>query len=96
VVFDDTQTTVAALTRATTDAGYPSTPVKGTANERDHAGRHWHDCMDCAHHVEQALRRVSGVRKVRVEYPKCVARIESGISACDRHAQRRAAQELTE
>jgi len=34
-------------------------------------------CMDCAHHVEQALRRVSGVRKVRVEYPKCVARIES-------------------
>jgi len=31
VVFDDTQTTVAALTRATTDAGYPSTPVKGTA-----------------------------------------------------------------
>ena len=34
-------------------------------------------CMDCAHHVEQALRRVSGVRKVRVEYPKGVARIES-------------------
>lgn len=30
VVFDDTQTTVAALTRATTDAGYPSTPVTGT------------------------------------------------------------------
>jgi hypothetical protein len=29
VVFDDSQTTVAALTRATTDAGYPSTPVKG-------------------------------------------------------------------
>jgi mercuric ion binding protein len=25
VVFDDSQTTVAALTRATTDAGYPST-----------------------------------------------------------------------
>jgi len=31
VVFDDTQTTVAALTRATTDAGYPSTAVTGTA-----------------------------------------------------------------
>ncbi len=31
VVFDDTQTTVSALTRATTDAGYPSTPVTGTA-----------------------------------------------------------------
>ncbi len=31
VVFDDTQTTVAALTRATTDAGYPSTPAKGAA-----------------------------------------------------------------
>lgn len=31
VVFDDAQTTVAALTRATTDAGYPSTPVKGAA-----------------------------------------------------------------
>jgi mercuric ion binding protein len=31
VVFDDTQTTVAALTRATSDAGYPSAPVKGTA-----------------------------------------------------------------
>ena len=29
VVFDDAQTTVAALTRATTDAGYPSTAVKG-------------------------------------------------------------------
>jgi mercuric reductase len=34
-------------------------------------------CMDCAHHVEQALRSVSGVRKVRVEYPKGVARIDS-------------------
>ncbi len=31
VVFDDTQTTVAALTRATADAGYPSTPEKGAA-----------------------------------------------------------------
>jgi mercuric ion binding protein len=29
VVFDDTQTTVAALTRATTDVGFPSTPVEG-------------------------------------------------------------------
>ena len=28
VVFDDTKTTVSALTRATTDVGYPSTPVK--------------------------------------------------------------------
>jgi mercuric ion binding protein len=31
VVFDNAQTTVAALTRATTDAGYPSTAVKGAA-----------------------------------------------------------------
>jgi mercuric ion binding protein len=31
VVFDDAQTTVAALTRATTDAGYPSTAVMGAA-----------------------------------------------------------------
>ncbi len=31
VIFDDAQTTVAALTRATTDAGYPSTAVKGAA-----------------------------------------------------------------
>ncbi len=31
VVFDDTQTNVAALTRATTDAGYPSTVETGTA-----------------------------------------------------------------
>ena len=29
VVFNDAQTTVAALTRATADAGYPSTVVKG-------------------------------------------------------------------
>jgi mercuric ion binding protein len=28
VVFDDTRTSVAALTRATTDAGYPSTAMK--------------------------------------------------------------------
>ena len=28
VAFDDGKTTVAALTRATTDAGYPSTAVK--------------------------------------------------------------------
>ncbi len=34
-------------------------------------------CMDCANHVEQALRRVTGGRKVRVEYPKGVARIDS-------------------
>jgi copper chaperone CopZ len=34
-------------------------------------------CIDCAHHVEQALRSVSGVRNVRVEYPKGVARIDS-------------------
>jgi mercuric ion binding protein len=31
VVFDDTQTTAAALARATTDVGYPSTPVLSTA-----------------------------------------------------------------
>ncbi len=31
VVFDDTQTSVAALVRATTDAGYPSTPEKSAA-----------------------------------------------------------------
>lgn len=31
VAFDDAQTTVAALTRATTDAGYPSTVEKGAA-----------------------------------------------------------------
>jgi copper chaperone CopZ len=34
-------------------------------------------CRDCAHHVEQALTTVSGVSKVRVEYSKGVARIES-------------------
>lgn len=32
VVFDDSQTTVAALTRATTDAGYPSTVEKDATN----------------------------------------------------------------
>ena len=31
VVFDDSQTTVAVLTRATTDAGYPSTVEAGAA-----------------------------------------------------------------
>ena len=31
VLFDDTQTTVAALTRATADVGFPSTPEKGAA-----------------------------------------------------------------
>lgn len=30
VVFDDARTNVAALTRATTDAGYPSSPVSGS------------------------------------------------------------------
>ena len=34
-------------------------------------------CRDCAPHVEQALTSVSGVRKVRVEYLKAVATIES-------------------
>jgi len=29
VVFDDTQTSVAALTRATADVGFPSTPNNG-------------------------------------------------------------------
>lgn len=32
VVFDDSQTTVAALTRATADAGYPSTVEKDATN----------------------------------------------------------------
>jgi mercuric ion binding protein len=31
VLFDDAQTTVAALTRATTDAGYPSTALQSAA-----------------------------------------------------------------
>lgn len=34
-------------------------------------------CTACAHHVEQALKRIAGVRDVRVEYPKGVARISS-------------------
>lgn len=34
-------------------------------------------CTACAHQVEQALKRVAGVRAVRVEYPKGVARIDS-------------------
>jgi len=79
VVFDDTQTTVAALTRATTDAGYPSTPVKAQRNERDHAGRHWHDLHGLRPSRRTGAQKVSGVRKVRVEYPKCVARIEKRI-----------------
>lgn len=31
VTFDDSKTTVDALTKATADAGYPSTPVSGDA-----------------------------------------------------------------
>jgi mercuric reductase len=34
-------------------------------------------CANCARHVEQALGRVTGVRRVRVEYPRNVVRIES-------------------
>ena len=34
-------------------------------------------CASCARHVEQALGRVAGVRRVRVDYPGNVARIES-------------------
>jgi mercuric reductase len=34
-------------------------------------------CADCARQVEQALRSVSGVRKVRVDYPKAVASIDT-------------------
>ncbi len=34
-------------------------------------------CMDCARHVEKALRSVSGVHAVQVDYPQGVARIES-------------------
>jgi mercuric reductase len=34
-------------------------------------------CTACAHHVEQALRAVAGVRTVRVEYPRGVAKIDS-------------------
>ena len=34
-------------------------------------------CTDCARHVEKALRRVSGVHTVQVDYPRGVARIES-------------------
>ena len=34
-------------------------------------------CVDCARHVEKALRSVPGVRAVRVEYPKGTARIDS-------------------
>lgn len=31
IAFDDAKTSVSALTRATTDAGYPSTVVRGAA-----------------------------------------------------------------
>lgn len=34
-------------------------------------------CASCAQHVERALSGVAGVRTVRVEYPKSIARIES-------------------
>jgi mercuric reductase len=34
-------------------------------------------CADCAHHVQKALERLPGVRRVKVEYLKGVARIES-------------------
>jgi len=37
-------------------------------------------CRDCADHVEEALSRVAGVRKVGVEYPKGVATIDSETS----------------
>jgi mercuric ion binding protein len=30
IAFDDSKTSISALARATTDAGYPSTPVSGT------------------------------------------------------------------
>ncbi len=36
-------------------------------------------CGDCASQVERALRGVPGVRKVRVDYPKGVARIDSEL-----------------
>jgi mercuric reductase len=36
-------------------------------------------CADCAHHVERALSGVSGVRKVRVEFPQGLARIDSEL-----------------
>ena len=34
-------------------------------------------CADCARHVEQALRRIFGVRQVSVDYSQGIARIES-------------------
>jgi mercuric reductase len=34
-------------------------------------------CADCVHHVERALSGVTGVRKVRVEFPQGLARIDS-------------------
>jgi mercuric reductase len=36
-------------------------------------------CADCARHVEQALRSISGVRKVRVDYPKAIASIDTEL-----------------
>ena len=34
-------------------------------------------CTDCAHHVEKALKQLPGVRRVKVDYAKAVARIDS-------------------
>jgi len=34
-------------------------------------------CKDCAVHIEQALKRLAGVRAVRVDFPRSCARIES-------------------
>ncbi len=34
-------------------------------------------CTDCAHHVEKALLRLPGVRTVDVDFPQCVAKIDS-------------------
>ena len=34
-------------------------------------------CSACAHHVEQALKSVPGVEKIKVAYPEAIARIES-------------------
>jgi mercuric reductase len=34
-------------------------------------------CADCARQVEQVLRSISGVRKVRVDYPKALASIDT-------------------
>ena len=37
-------------------------------------------CADCAHHVEQALKSVPGVNKVKVAYPEAIARVEGASS----------------